>query len=203
MTSALTNENSIPLLLVASEDTSKQSALTLATLTILMRDGRDEAWAEFHRRYYLMLLRYAAARATSLDDADEIVQQAYLRIARHIKPFAHETQFRRWLACVVRCVVVDHQRGITRRVILLEKFAHWQDLQRTSISDTPGSPADSLAHEALAKLSAEDSQLLRLKYYEGWSVDQLAADAHTTPKTIENRLARVRQRLREIILRLQ
>jgi RNA polymerase sigma-70 factor (ECF subfamily) len=203
MTSALTDENSIPLLLVASEDASKQSGLTLSTLTTLMRDGRDEAWAEFHWRYYLMLLRYAAARATCPDDADEIVQQAYLRIARHIKPFTDETQFCRWLACVVRCAAVDHQRGITRRVVLLEKFAHWQDLQRTSIVALPGGPADSLAHEALAKLPAEDAQLLRLKYCEGWSVDQLAADAHTTPKTIENRLARLRRRLREIILRIQ
>jgi hypothetical protein len=34
------------------------------------------------------------------DDAAEIVQQTYLRIARHIKPFTDEGDFWRWLAVV-------------------------------------------------------------------------------------------------------
>jgi RNA polymerase sigma factor (sigma-70 family) len=169
-----------------------------------MRDGRDEAWNVFHRRYYVALLRYAASRVACPDDAVEIVQQAYLRIARHIKPFTDETDFWRWLACVVRCAALDHQRGVVRRAMLLEKFALWREVRQSTVVGSPGAHAvDSLAHEALMKLSVEDAQLLRLKYYEGWSVDQLAANAGTTSKAIENRLARLRQRLREIILRIQ
>jgi len=76
-------------------------------------------------------------------------------------------------------------------------------LQRTSTTEPSRTPADSVAHEALAKLPSEDAQLLRLKYYEGWSVEELAADTGATPKGIENRLARLRQRLREIISRIQ
>jgi RNA polymerase sigma factor (sigma-70 family) len=115
-----------------------------------------------------------------------------------------ETDLWRWLACVVRCAAADHQRGVVRRAVLLEKFAHWLEIQQSTAIRLPSAPvADSLAQEALMKLSSEDAQLLRLKYYEGWSVDQLAADGRTTPKTIENRLARLRQRLREIILRIQ
>jgi RNA polymerase sigma-70 factor (ECF subfamily) len=169
-----------------------------------MRTGSDAAWREFHQRYYLVLLRYAASRVTCPDDAGEIVQLAYLRVARHIKPFTDETDLWRWLACVVRCVAVDHQRGLLRRAILLEKFAHWREVQQSATAKLPDAQvADSLAHEALLKLPTDDAQLLRLKYYEGWSVDQLAADTRTTPKTIENRLARLRRRLREIIVRIQ
>jgi RNA polymerase sigma factor (sigma-70 family) len=61
----------------------------------------------------------------------------------------------------------------------------------------------SLGSEALEQLSPEDANLLRLKYYEGWTVDEIAAQAGATPKAIENRLARLRQCLREVILRMQ
>ena len=204
MTSTLTGQNPISLRLVASDIASKQSERSLFDLTDHMRAGSDEAWSEFHRCYYVALLRYAASRVACLDDAVEIVQQAYLRIARHIKPFTDEADFWRWLACVVRCTALDHQRGVVRRAILLEKFALWREVRQSSVAGLSGvQAADSLAHDALMKLPAEDAQLLRLKYYEGWSVDQLATNASTTPKAIENRLARLRQRLREIILRIQ
>jgi RNA polymerase sigma factor (sigma-70 family) len=204
MTSTLTGQNPISLRLVAGDNSSKQSECLLADLTDHMRAGSDEAWNEFHRRYYVALLRYAASRVVCPDDAVEIVQQSYLRIARHIKPFADEANFWRWLACVVRCAALDHQRGVVRRAVLLEKFALWREVRQSSVAESSGAQAaDSLAHDALMKLSVEDAQLLRLKYYEGWSVDQLAANASTTPKAIENRLSRLRQRLREIILRIQ
>ena len=60
-----------------------------------------------------------------------------------------------------------------------------------------------LAQEALEQLPAEDANLLRLKYYDGWTVEEIAAQNGGTPKAIENRLARLRERLREIILRIQ
>src|SRR5690348_13772255 len=103
MTSILTGQNHIPLRLVASEDTSKRSEYPLLSLTREMRDGDDRAWNEFHQRYYIGLLRYAASRTSQPDDVAEIVQLAYLRIARHIKPFKDETDLWRWLLCVVRC----------------------------------------------------------------------------------------------------
>jgi len=204
MTPTLTGQNTLSLSVVTEDHASPAAEFSVFNLTRGMRAGNDEAWSEFHRRYYLALLRYAATRSAGSDDAMEIVQQAYLRIARHIKPIKDEAHFWHWLACVVRCAAADHQRGVVRRSILLEKFAHWRQVQQNTAAPLPPSPAeDSLAHEALTKLSAEDAQLLRLKYYEGWTIDQLAADARTTPKAIENRLARLRQRLREIILKIQ
>jgi RNA polymerase sigma factor (sigma-70 family) len=167
-----------------------------------MRAGRDQAWSEFHRRYYLLLLRHALARTARAADAPEIVQQSYLRIARHIKVLNDENDFCRWLACIVRCAAMDHARGLARRAVLLEKFSHWRAAQ--CLPWPADSPWDgSLAREALEKLPANDAEMLRLKYYDGWSVQQLANAANTTPKTMENRLSRARQKLREIILRIQ
>ena len=61
----------------------------------------------------------------------------------------------------------------------------------------------SLAHEALAKMPTADAELLRRKYFEGSTTEELAEELGTTPKTIEHRVARLRDLLKEIILRIQ
>lgn len=177
----------------------------LAERTRDLAAGEETAWHWFHQRYYLALLRYAAQRSGDPSAASEIVQQAYLRIARHVRPFVAEADFWGWLCCVVRCAAVDHARHITRRSVLLEKFAHWRATRSGDDSAWPPSAghASHLAEEALAQLPGDDAALLRAKYCDGLSTRELAAAHGTTVKAIENRLARLRERLREIILRLR
>ena len=178
---------------------------TLADWTRRLAQGDDEAWRWFHQRYYLPLLRYATQRVGNPSNASEIVQQSYLRVARHIRPFAAEGDFWNWLCCVVRCAAVDHGRNASRRLVLLEKLAHWRAAQAPEDAQGPAAtqPAAALVEEALGKLPGDEAALLRRKYCDGWSTQELAADIGTTPKTIENRLARLRERLREIILNIQ
>ena len=202
MTSGISQLNQLPLRFVAKETAPAQGEIPIRILTSRMREGDDEAWLQFHGRYYLSLLRYSASRSGSQDDAAEITQQVYLRVARHIQVFDDEAELWRWLACVARCAAVDYRRGARRRSVLLEKFAHWQEAQITAGSKDQGH-MDSLAGEALASLPEEEARLLRLKYYDGWSVEQIASQTDSTPKAIENRLGRIRQRLRNIILRMQ
>lgn len=178
---------------------------TFADWTRALAAGDDAAWRWFHDRYYVTLLRYAAHRSGDISAASEIVQLAYLRIARHAKPFAGDQDFFNWLCCIVRCAATDHSRQIARRSLLAEKFAHWREAHCDSDSDWPASAnhCAALTQEALAKLPAADAELLRRKYCEGSSTDELATELATTPKAIEHRLARLRGRLREILLRIQ
>jgi RNA polymerase sigma factor (sigma-70 family) len=188
-----------------SEIKERRAELALTGWTQRLAHGDEEAWRWFHERYYLSLLRLAAHRAGDPSAASEIVQQAYLRVARHIRPFADEADFWRWLCCLVRCAAVDHSRHVQRRALLLEKFAHWR--ARHAEADAACHPSANstatLAEEALSRVSGEDATLLRRKYCDGWSTQELAAEGGTTVKAVENRLARLRQRVRDIILCIQ
>lgn len=181
------------------------SGRALSDWTRLMVEGDDAAWHWFHSRYYVALLRYAAQRSGDTSAATEIVQQAYLRIARHAKPFSTERDFSNWLFCVVRCATMDHVRHHKRRSLLAEKYAHWRAAQVESDHDLQHSNHQTaeLTHEALSKLSARDAALLRRKYCEGIPTAELALEFGATSKTIEHRLARLRGLLKQIILEIQ
>lgn len=181
------------------------SGYALENWTRLLAQGDESAWRWFHERYYLSLLRYAAHRCGDASAASEIVQDAYLRIARHAKPFAEEADFWAWLCCIVRCVAIDYSRQIKRSSLLIEKYAHWRASQSDDV--TRWHPSNQytllLFDEAIAKLPVEDAALLQRKYCEGTTTDELARDLGTTSKSVEHRLARLRKQLREIILRIQ
>jgi RNA polymerase sigma factor (sigma-70 family) len=53
---------------------------------------------------------------------------------------------------------------------------------------------------ALTTLSPADRELLTAKYEEGRSTSSLAALADCSPKAMESRLARLRQRVRDLVL---
>jgi RNA polymerase sigma factor (sigma-70 family) len=188
-----------------STQTDQPSSHALEGWTRLLSEGDEAAWRWFHERYYVPLLRYAAHRSGDASAASEIVQHAYLRIARHAKPFAGEPDFWGWLCCIVRCAALDHTRHITRRSALMEKFAHWRASHSGDEAEWHPSNNHTLAltDEALAKLPAEDAALLRQKYSDGSTTEELATRLGTTTKAIEHRLARLRGQLREIILRIQ
>ena len=171
----------------------------LADWTRRLSNGDEEAWRWFHQRYYLPLLRYASQRAGNPSNASEIVQQGYLRVARHIRPFTSEGDFWNWLCCVMRCAAVDYGRMTSRRLILMEKFAHWRASQSPEDAQSAAAsvpPAAALIEEALGKLSGDEAALLRRKYCDGWSTQDLATELGTTPKAVESRLGRLRERLR-------
>src|SRR5689334_4582864 len=135
MTSVLVIANPGGMRAVDEKCALQERELAVSALTRQMCQGHDEAWRQFHLTYYLPLLRYAASRLGSASDAPDVVQQVYLRVGRHIKPFDDEAAFWRWLVCVSRCAAADHRRGVQRRATLVEKFAHWRHVLDSDMTE--------------------------------------------------------------------
>lgn len=143
-------------------------------MTVGMSRGDEAAWSGFHRGFHFALFRYAASIAPRLD-ADDVCQLVYVRVARHVKVFVAEDDFRRWLCCIVRCVVRDLHRERTRRNILLERFAIWMEQRRNQAVPIPSTRAEERLSGALDRMPAEDARLLRGKYAEGRTTAELAS----------------------------
>lgn len=161
---------------------------------------RDEAsYAEFFEAYFdrifrLILVLLRGDEATARD----LAQATLLKVVRHARPFDSARDFWNWLARLARTTVIDHLRRQKSRVTLLPI-----DEGR----DHPGEPPDGEAEwlealrESLADLEPQDRALVESIYLDRAPRDQIATGAGLTIKAVENRLRRLREKLRQSILK--
>jgi RNA polymerase sigma factor (sigma-70 family) len=165
----------------------------LTSLTQGLARCEEAAWREFHARYFGQLLKRVTARGVADCDAADVVQRVYLRILRHPRVCATEEAWNGWLACLVRCEVIDFSRGRQRRNWLNERFQQFQESRSTGCDNERIGELE----DALGELSESDRALLAGFYRDGWSHQRLAAHLRITAKAVESKLGRLRQRLRQ------
>jgi len=99
--------------------TAEQSLQTRESLLSRLRDHEDkESWQTFFDLYWRLL--YNVARRAGLDDPDaqDVVQDAVMAIAREIPQFHYDPQrgtFKQWLFRILRRRIADHFRKLYRQ----------------------------------------------------------------------------------------
>lgn len=166
-----------------------------ASLTHGLTCCDEHAWRAFHDRYYPQLINLTRARGAADSELPDIVQGVYLRVLRHAKVIHDEQSFMAWLACLVRCEVIDHSRRKGRRNWLNERFQQWQETRR----ETEASDACGQLEDAMRSLTTHDRTLIHRHYIDGWSQQKLAEEQRISVKAVESKLARLRKRLRHML----
>jgi len=93
---------------------------TQGSLIQRVRDSTDTAsWAEFDRLYRPFLFRIARRSGLSQEDADEVVQEVFAKVAQAIIQFKLDQErgrFRGWLKAITVRKLIDRQRAQSRSV---------------------------------------------------------------------------------------
>jgi RNA polymerase sigma-70 factor, ECF subfamily len=171
-------------------------------LTRRLAAGDEAAFREFHDRYFDALYQFLLVVSRGqVTEAQEVLQETLLRVARYARPFPDEEIFWRWLKMVARSAARDAARKQYRYLNLLRNYAlRWVSVHRSGESAAEVE-LSGLLEESLLALDAEDRQLVEGKYLRGSSVRELAAQSGLTEKAVESRLLRLRRQLREQLLR--
>src|SRR4051812_3587200 len=187
---------------LACEAPAKSSDDAISALTRRLVAGEEAAWREFHVSYFERLMRYLLVVCRGDEHAArEHLQAAMTRIVRHVRHFDREEAWWCWLTVVVRSCVVDGARRQSRYRSLLDRFARFSGLP---ISAAVEDPLPGLLEECLRELPQAERDLLMAKYHEGQPIAALAESLGCTPKAVESRLARLRQRMKtELLQRLR
>lgn len=179
----------------SSPKESLSPAETVA-LTRAMVSGKEEAYRHFHELYAWRLFRLAATILRGdLETAQDLVQETMVRLVRNIRKFDQESAFWNWLAAIVRNVAIDHQRKQFRQKKLWENRV-------TLPLETEWTPAPGidLLENALSQLDLGTADLLRRKYFDCLSMKDIAQMDGIGVEAVESRLARARNKLREIMV---
>ena len=136
------------------------------------------------------LLAYAARRVTEPADAADVVAESFLVAWRRIDDVPSGADARPWMFGVARRVLANARRGDRRRLALADRLrAHLAD-----VVEAPPGPASDV-ERALALLSGDDQELLRLVAWEELAREEIAVVLGISRASVRVRLHRARRRL--------
>ena len=171
----------------------------------------DERNREFERIALPLLptvARVAAALTGGGPDADDLVQETFLRAYRHWHTFQPGTDCKSWLSTICRHAFAEQRRREARSTAVddqeLESLAAARAHNRArdnGVDDMFGrldlGPAIAAA---IAKLEPHYRDVVRLADVDGFSYDEIAAMLEIPVGTVRSRLFRARRMLQETLI---
>ncbi|MHC4390889.1 MAG: RNA polymerase sigma factor [Planctomycetota bacterium] len=119
--------------------------------------GRNQAClGEFVERYQSSMLRYATRIVGSREAAQDVVQEAFLRVAKKPKRLLEVKSCHNWLLRVTRNIGIDHLRKVKRHRKHVERAAE-RIPRETRATDAPLAVAEK--KELQARMRAEIDKL--------------------------------------------
>ena len=137
--------------------------------------------------YSPMLLRAAMTRVSTPADAEDAVQDVFVRLLTKAPRFRDGEHEKAWLLRATLNRASDLRRGRRDDAPLDEALA-------VSAEDNDGSLLS-----AVRALPEAYSAVIHLSYYEGYSIQEIARLLALPSPTVGTRLARGRKRLRELL----
>ncbi|MBW4096305.1 MAG: sigma-70 family RNA polymerase sigma factor [Acidobacteria bacterium] len=140
---------------------------------------------ELHGDYAQLLWRFVMRLVHDRAQAQDVVQECLLRAWQHPEVLAREpAAVRAWLFTVARNLVIDDWRSARRR----HEFSTDQ-VPEVAAGDETDRVLDAwLVGDALAALSPEHRDVIRLAYYGGQDVASIALALDIPAGTVKSRL---------------
>jgi len=148
---------------------------------------------EVIEQYSGMLFRLAMSRMQHKENAEEVVQDTFLRLityAKKGKTFRDEEHLKAWL------LTVAVNRGKSILTLAWNRRTEGMD----SAADAPAPEMETgYAYEYVSRLPEKYRVAIDLFYYEELSTEQIAQIMKTKPATVRSYLHRGREKLREMM----
>jgi len=178
-----------------------------AVLVIEMQAGDPEAFAEIYDRHSRVAYSIAY-RICGPDLAEDATQSAFLAAWRNRAQYKSASgEFRPWLLTIVRNRAIDAYRtnGSERRHRAVlpgspddpERGVNELPSPRTTEAEVLGREKAQEVQVGLAKLPAEQREVIELSFFGGRSHSQIAADLELPSGTVKGRMRLGLQKLRE------
>ena len=190
---------------VRSLESMSDGELVAAHLT-----GHPAAFNELYRRYHDKLVHFIARKTGDRDRAEDLVQEAFIRVTRHLHRFDQSKKFSTWIYTIAGNLSKNELRNRSRSpLVLFQKLTtHWESEHRPlQFEDFGNRPDDlfrkrflqDLVEETVKELPEHHQLVFRLRELEGKSYEEIAEITGVNLGTVKSRLHRARTSFAERI----
>ena len=153
----------------------------------------EEIWDSYHEQLKFFVLKHIQ----EANDADDVLQEAFVKIHMHVATLREEEKLRSWLYQIVRNAIVDYYR----------QQRHIEPLTDTDIVDENELSFDDAARELapciqemVGQLPEKYRQALLLTEYEGLTQKELSTRLGISFSGAKSRIQRAREQLKDMLL---
>lgn len=152
------------------------------------------ATLQLYSQYAPAILRYLTLLTGSREEAEDLVQETFLKVLGHGGPSPSVDSVEAWLYTIARNAAYDGFRRHRRRPAIAQGFVH---LDRLPIPDTTAHVGErDEVQAALRHLPEAYRAPLLLHAVAGYTLEELAATLGIKLGTVKSRLHRARARFR-------
>lgn len=172
--------------------------------------ARGAAWAmePLYDRYNRILYSMAYRMVSDRQIAEDLLQDAFLSVFKRADSYSSQSgTVRSWLFSIVHHRTIDYLRTVQRRSILKE--ATWEEVDRDENTAQPdawegawNSIQRQKIQEALTRLPAEQSLVIKMAYFQGWTHSEIAEHFHIPLGTVKARMRLGITRLRHVLAQM-
>lgn len=172
--------------------------------------GVRGAFQELYDRYRDRLVHFIARKTGDWDRAEDLVQEAFIRVTRHLHRFDTEKKFSTWVYTIASNLSKNELRNRSRNpLVLFQRLTGaWEDEHRPlQFEDSSLRPDDlyrkrylrQLVERTVEELPEHHRLVFRLRELEGKSYEEIAAITGVNLGTVKSRLHRARNSFAERI----
>lgn len=160
-----------------------------------LKRGEPRAINAWYESMAPKLRSYFSSRVRTSHDVDELVQDTFLSCLDSLPLYRGEAGFLTWMLGIARHELADYYRKLyAKKVIamlplgdsILDAFHHESNETKECVLQT------------LAYLPFKVAELLRLKYIDCLSVEEIAVELDLEPHAVQGRLYRARKVFKKI-----
>lgn len=167
-----------------------------AALVRQVLGGRTDAFAQLVDRHHARCLRVATHLLADSDDAEDVVQDAFVRAYRHLGNYHERDKFGAWLTRILvnQCRTRASKNA---RYVTLDPEVHTAGLSVDATDEAFERRAE-LAR-AMQRLGPEQREALVLRFGEDLSYDEMATVTGVGVSALKMRVQRACARLRTLL----
>ncbi|RMG68368.1 MAG: sigma-70 family RNA polymerase sigma factor [Bacteroidetes bacterium] len=170
-----------------------------AIISAITEEGKAELFGILYDRYADKVFRKCISFVKDPDPARDLAQDILLKVFTQLSRFKGNSRFSTWLYAVTYNHCVEHYRRHSRfKKVDIDQGPDLAEENNELEQDLLALRADKL-QKALDRIPPEDKMLLLLKYQDDTPIKELMEQLDISESAVKMRLARARQRVRQLI----
>ncbi len=173
--------------------------------------GEERAFQELVERYQTRLLNFVYRTIGDREKAEDLVQEVFIRVYRHLHRFDRSKKFSTWIYTIASNLAKNELRNRSRNPLVFFQTLkkNWQpdDDRPLQFEDSSSRPDDlyrkrhlrALVEESVEQLPEHHRQVFVLRELEGKSYEEIAEITGCNLGTVKSRLNRARNSFAAII----